>query len=168
MTKSARRTMVGLVMVLAALLAAVTYASFQPSAQAASAGQGQFQAELIVQLPPDVTSVSAALTLVRGSGEDPDTGESDFQVDSFFDVSYVSNIGSSGLDGFAPSSFQVDSFFDIYYEIDFSTRTVQTEMLSMSLTGSMSDPTDPGVVIDAVTSALKGGHVYYGHVNVIR
>ncbi|MDA0987734.1 MAG: hypothetical protein O2783_01080 [Chloroflexi bacterium] len=88
-----------------------------------------------------------------------------FQVDSFFDISYISNIGSSGLDGY---TFTVDSFFDVEYRVS----SIDTEMVSLSLSASpiFGDPDFDVRALDAVITAVAeaGGHVHYGHVTVLK
>ena len=131
---------------LIALAAAVSVVAMQPSAQAASAPKGQVQVDLVVGLPkgPD----SAALV--------------------------VSNIGSSGEDGVSAcgeSDFQVDSFFDIAYRIEPPPdRTIQTEMLSMPLTGTLLTPDNPGEAMDDLRCQVEaaGGDIYYGHVTILK
>ena len=159
--------LIGLLLV----LAVATMAVAQPGVSAAKEGGTQLQ--VLIELPPpssDGTSMSAEelVELV--------TIACCFQVDSFFDVSYAANIGSIGLDG-NTTTFQVDSFFDVFYEISFDnppsggeSRTVQTEILSMDLSGALHDPTNPAGAIDAVTQAVKkaGGRVYTGHVTLIK
>ena len=79
-----------------------------------------------------------------------------FVVDSFFDVYYVRNIGSSGQDGVR---FGFDSFFDITYELKF--RTIETEMVALSLSGSYSVGLNEAQVLDKARSAAieSGGRV---------
>ena len=94
------------------------------------------------------------------------SGLDGFSVDSFFDVVYASNIGSSGLDGFI-----VDSFFDLTYKIDAPSDTqFDTEIIAMSLSSTLSDPTNPGGALDAIRKAVEiaGGTVAYGHVTVLK
>ena len=95
---------------------------------------------------------------------------SGFQVDSFFDVYYVSNIGSSGQDGV---SYKAGANFDVFFEIDISISgksTIPTEMVALSLTSTAPDPNNPQGAIDAIKSALEASHsrVYYGHVTVLK
>ena len=87
----------------------------------------------------------------------------------------VTNIGSSGLDGYS-----IDSFFDLKYQCDVffevdvrSSRSIQTEILSMSLTGTPLTPdVDPGAVIQSVIEAVRaleiGGTLTDGHVTVLK
>ena len=96
----------------------------------------------------------------------------EYSIDSFFDISYVSNIGSSGLDGNTRASFNVDSFFDVEYESGSSStrKSFPTEMIAMSLRVNLNDPPSPEVAIDLVRQAVRdaGGSVFYGHVTVLK
>ena len=157
---------------LAALLAAVLFATYEPDAQAASAPKGAFQLDLIITVPKD-TPVELVVSNIGSSGQDG--VRHIYSVDSFFDVFYVSNIGSSGEDGVRASSFNPDSFFDVFFEIDVSDPGtgrvfIETEMVAMSLTGSLSDPSNPGVVLDEVRRSLSvlKGTVHHGHVTVLK
>ena len=153
------------------IVAVATMAVAQPGVSGAQKGQVQLQ--FLIELPkmspdPTITPMEWVISNLGSSGEDG------FRVDSFFDISYVSNIGSSGLDG-NTTTFQVDSFFDVFYEIEFDNptggdRTVQTEILSMDLSATLNDPTDPAGAIDAVTKAVNegGGHVHKGHVTILK
>ena len=83
-------------------------------------------------------------------------------------VTKISNIGSSGQDG-----VRFDSFFDIDYQIDFDPpryRTVETEMLSMQLSGRVADPSNPGTALDALRRAVSivGGDVIVAHVTILK
>ena len=165
------------------LVALGTMAIAQPSASSAQSGQVRLQ--FLIELPPTPkcepdTDPSRCPTpvgdLVRKISNLGSSGEDGFVVDSFFDISYVRNIGSSGLDG-NTTTFQVDSFFDVFYEIKFDNpkgggdRTIQTEMLSMDLSATPNDPTNPAGAIDAVTRAVRdevGGHVHKGHVTILK
>ena len=165
--------------VVAALVASVGMLVVQPGTTDAAQDKGDVQIDLFMELGPGrdgtrvtVGDIQKAIANIGSSGLD---GVS-YQVDSFFDISYsrVSNIGSSGLDGVSVASFNVDSFFDIEYRIDLepgTTRTVQTEMLSMSLTSRVSDPSDPGAIlamIDKGLSLLSMGDITTGHVTVLK
>ena len=88
-----------------------------------------------------------------------------FVVDSFFDVFYVRNIGSSGQDGVRAS---FDSFFDITYELEL--RTIETEMVAMSLTGTYSGDLNPASLLDRVRgpSGVASPEVTYGHVTILK
>lgn len=137
----------------------------QPAAQAAGA-KGEARLDVIVAIPstlPDGSAGPTTAEIVDAIG-----GQTEFIIDSFFDITYAaSNIGSSGLDGVRVSSFNVDSFFDVTYELfgdpDF-------DFLAISATGVYSDPANPGVVIDAVNEAVGkvGGHTHRGHVTVLK
>jgi hypothetical protein len=173
--------MVGLV----ALAVVGAVAVQEPDAQAAAAPKGQVQIDLIVSLPtPDPDDPTAlnrngqlVVSNIGSSGMDGvgvcSPGTSSFQVDSFFDIMYVSNIGSSGQDGVR---FQIDSFFDVEYSIARladpppGERTIQTEMLSMSLTGNLIDPIDPTGVLDDLRCDVESvdGDIYYGHVTILK
>lgn len=141
-------------------------AAAQPAGQAAGGTKGGAELDLVVSVP--ITPGGSPATDL----EEALRGQSDFQVDSFFDVEYsrvapVRNIGSSGLDGVRASSFNVDSFFDVTYEIfgdpDF-------DLLRVSATGVLADPLNPGAAAEAVRRAAQklGGTVFYGHVTVLK
>ena len=99
-------------------------------------------------------------------------------VDSFFDVGYTrvySNIGSSGLDG---ARFSVDSFFDveIFGDPDFGLfgdpdfdlfGDPDFDLLRISALGTLTDPSNPGRVLDEVDLVLKG-RKHRGHVTVLK
>ena len=157
-----------IVAVVAALVASVGMLVAQPGTT--NAARSSAQIDLLIEVKevgpdgtrPTVGDIKKRISNIGSSGEDG------FSVDSFFDITYsiVSNIGSSGQDGVSLSSFSVDSFFDIVYQIDFSTaKSFQTEILSMSLTGRLDDPSDPGGVLSSIARGLAdlgdttGGHV---------
>ena len=155
------------------LVAVATMAVAQPGANAATPGQGKVQLQFLIELPQSPAGTPTRVgELVKRISNIGSSGEDGFTVDSFFDIQYVSNIGSSGLDG-NTATFQVDSFFDVFYEIEFDNsgnRTLQTEMLSMDLSGTLNDPANPAGAIDAVTRAVNeaGGHVHGGHVTILK
>ena len=138
-----RKRSVALLTGLFALVVAVSFALAQPTTTDAAQGT-QAQIELIVGLgvAPNGTPATPA--------------------------SIVSNIGSSGQDGVRVSDFSVDSFFDITY--DATGAKIETEMVAMSLTGTIPDTSNPGVALDAVRSAVakSGGTTHYGHVTVLK
>ena len=152
-----------------ALVVAVAFAVTQPTTTDAAQGT-QAQIDLIVGLPhvgsggTRPTPVDIVLAIGR---EDTILVEA-FSVDSFFDVFYVLNIGSSGQDGVRVSDFSVDSFFDVTY--DTTGPKIETEMVAMSLTGTIPGPSNPGVALDAVRAAVTaaGGTTYYGHVTILK
>ncbi len=147
---------------LLAIVAVATMAVAQPGA-GAPAPRGEGQLQFIIELPPTPKcepGVVCPPPMTAQELVELVTEACCFQVDSFFDISYVSNIGSSGLDG-TTATFQVDSFFDVFYEIEFNNppggdRTVQTEILSMDLSGIFGDPDKPAAALDAVTRAVNG------------
>ena len=167
---------VGLVAVVIAVIVAIGLVVAQSSAPGATTKTNDtFQLDLVIQtggpgtryLKPLDTSgtvklVEAALTKGR------------YNIDSFFDISYVSNIGSSELDGNTTrASFNVDSFFDIEHEITssgYSRKSIPIEMLASSLTATLNDPPNPQRAIDLVRVAVEsvGGDVNYGHVTVLK
>jgi len=123
-----------------------------------------------IQLILDATGVKGgagalveAISNIGSSGQDGVRGS--FNVDSFFDISYTSNIGSSGIDG-----FQVDSFFDITYRISGDKGGFDTEMVSMQLRATLDDPAGGAAAIDRIRAAVSqaGGRTYYGHVTVLK
>ena len=167
--------------VVAVLVASVGMLVAQPGTTDAAQEKGDVQIDLLIQLSEGkdgsratLGEIKSAISNIGSSGLD---GVS-FQVDSFFDIEWsrVSNIGSSGLDGVSMSSFQVDSFFDIEYRIDLSddpstARTIQTEMLSMSLTSRVGDHSDSGAVLVAIEKGLAFldmGDTTVGHVTVLK
>ena len=104
-------------------------------------------------------SVADVLDTIQAQG--------DFIVDSFFDIAYLANIGSSGQDGVQTSRFSVDSFFDIEYRI---VGDPDFDMLSISARGVIADPANPGHAVDTIREILakSGGTVHYGHVTVLK
>jgi hypothetical protein len=140
----------------------------QSSVPAATAKTGDtFQLDLVIQSSEtrytrlDVSNTIKVVESALAKGK--------YNVDSFFDITYASNIGSSGLDGnTAKASFNVDSFFDLEYEI--ARRSFPTEMVAMSLTASLGDGTVSQRAIDLVREAVKslGAEVTYGHVTVLK
>ena len=147
-----------------------SWLSHQTPPEASAKGKGQFQMDLIVApgSSPDGTpgiSTSGTIEMVQLS-----LAEAGYNVDSFFDVSYVSNIGSSGEDGV---SFKSSPTFDVFFEVEYKTggaRTIQTEMIAMSLKGSIGDGSVAWRGLDVVKNAVKknGGHTYVGHVTLLR
>ena len=127
--------------------------------QAASQARGDVQVDIIV--------VGSKVKDVVRSIEGRSDGQ--FQIDSFFDISYVSNIGSSGEDGVRATSFTVDSFFDVTYEMgrEGCSGCWQTEMVSMQLVGSVPGGTNPGDALDEIVEAIGSGKIAYGHVTVL-
>ena len=174
---------------LLALLAVGIMAVAQSGAGAEVTKAPQVEIQLLFELPksPDgaPTSLSDLLRTISkvGSG-----GYQGVRFDSFFDITYASNIGSSGQDGVSRrlvvsnigSSGQdgvraagPDSFFDIFYEIDFkrtSSATIETEMVAMQLRATVTSPANPAGALDAVRGAISaaGGDVYIGHVTVLK
>ena len=165
-----RKRSIALLTGLFALVVAVAFAVAQPTTTDAAQGS-QAQIDLIVRLgegPDGRPATPASIVSNIGSSGQDGVRRSAFVVDSFFDVFYVSNIGSSGEDGVRVSDFSVDSFFDVTY--DTTGATIETEMVAMTLTGSVPDTSNPGVALDAVREAVakSGGDVYYGHVTVLK
>jgi hypothetical protein len=156
-----KRAWIALLVGLIAVLVAAVLMAFQTSVQAASLPKGDARIDLIVDIGPGTGGKSSSIEQIMKAVSDNDN----FVVDSFFDVSYVSNIGSSGLDGFT-----VDSFFDIEYRI---VGSFDTEMVALSLTGIFGDPDfdlAAGAALDAVREAVTaaGGTTHYGHVTVLK
>ena len=150
-------------------MVAVAFAVAQPTTADAARGN-QAQIDLIVGLGVD-PSTGAGPTpgeIVSEIGREDTILVEAFAVDSFFDVFYVLNIGSSGEDGVRVSDFSVDSFFDITY--DTTGAKIETEMVAMSLTGTIPGTSNPGVALDAVRAAVSsaGGTTHYGHVTVLK
>ena len=161
---------VGLAAVVMAIVLAVGFVVAQSSAPEATAkANDTFQLDIVIQagVSSDVTKgldVSTAVEIVERA-----MAEGKYNIDSFFDITYASNIGSSGEDGVrAKTSFNVDSFFDIEYEI--SGKTIPTEMVALSLKGSIGDGTVSQRAIDLVKVEAKaaGADVTYGHVAVLK
>ena len=165
------RRVVGLIAVAMAVVASIGLIVGQSLTSEASAkAKDQFQLDLIVQVPgpgPDGTpglSTSGTIELVELS-----LAKGRYNVDSFFDISYVSNIGSSGDDGV---SFKTTPNFDVFFEVDYKTSRgkIETEMVALSLRVNLNDPPNPQGAIDLVRRALEGagGDIYYGHVTIIK
>ncbi len=154
--------LIGLLM----MVAVATMAVAQPGVSGAPSGQVQL--EFLIEMPkssdPALTPVGDLVGIISNLGS---SGEDGFRVDSFFDITYVSNLGSSGLDGFA-----VDSFFDVTYDIEYgsSASTIEVEIIAMQLRATPNDPANPVGAIDAVKKAVNGagGKVYVGHVTVLK
>lgn len=90
-----------------------------------------------------------------------ENADGSFRIDSFFDIDYgVSNSGGHSA----------DSFFDVWVEVSFSSgrdnpdgsRTFDTEILSMDLTGASSGPSSQNHL--ALAAALD----HRGHVTVLK
>lgn len=137
------------------------------------AGRNQAQFDLVLEFPkqsdPGTSPRKPTLgelteLVVSNIGSSGQDGVR-FAVDSFFDVFYVRNIGSSGQDGVR---FGFDSFFDIEYQPKF--RTIETEMIALSLSGSYSVGLNESQLIDKAkeAAASAGGDIYYGHVTVLK
>ena len=171
---------VGLVAVVIAVIGTIGFVVAQSAAPEATANaHGQFQMDLVIdtthlfvietgsdgQRRKTPLDTSGTIDLVEGA-----LARGNYNVDSFFDIMYVSNIGSSGEDGV---SFKSSPTFDVFFEIDYRTSqagTFDTEMLSMSLRASPGGGSGPQGAIDVVKEALEksGGNVYVGHVTLIR
>ena len=153
---------------LVVLVAVVGLIVFRPGAQAASVPKEQDQINLIVDLGKELSVQSLTETISEVSS---------FNVDSFFDIMYVSNIGSSGQDGVRfQSSPTFDVFFDVFFEVDGPSddpdgAAIPVEMVALSLTGTLSDPDNPAEAIDEIRQAItdSGGNTgYLGHVTVLK
>lgn len=172
-----RKWLAGLVAVVIAVAVATIIVVIQSSTPGASARtHDQIQLDLIVTVlpaPDDGTGknpdgpgpLESTLDIIKGALSDQD-----FQVDSFFDVYYVTNIGSSGEDGV---SFRTGGNFDVFFEVDYRISragTIETEMVALSLTSTAPDPTNPQGAIDAVKRIVEArkGRVFYGHVTVLK
>jgi hypothetical protein len=157
-----RKSLVLLAAVLIAVLAVAAQAVAQP--RAGEAAQSPAQIDLVLQLRcPDGTCrpslslgglIEKIVLNIGSSGEDGVR----YQVDSFFDVFFVRNIGSSGQDGVS-----FDSFFDITYEI----RSIDIELVALSLRATYSGDLNPALVIDEIRS-VAGVDVTYGHVTILK
>ena len=166
------KKIVGLLAVTLAVVFAVGFVLDQSSATTASAKvNNQIQLDLIVAIPtggtvptPDEPGpVESTLGVIKAALSDHN-----FQVDSFFDVYYVSNIGSSGEDGV---SIKAGANFDVFFEVEISrSGTFDTEMIALSLSSTVPDPTNPQGAIDIARTAVEGlkGSVHYGHVTVLK
>lgn len=162
-----------LVFLAAGLMAfvAVSFVGLVVAQPAAEAARNNAQLDLILEIPrsDDPAGLQRSLgdlteLVVSNIGSSGEDGVS-FSVDSFFDVFYARNIGSSGLDGVR---FSVDSFFDIEYQTE--SQTIDTEILSMSLSGTYSVRLNEAQILDKARAAgLKaGGDVIYGHVTILK
>jgi hypothetical protein len=177
------KKIVGSAALFVALVVALGFVVAQTNVPEASAkDKNQFQMDLLIDMTKLVTietgetgrkeearkvraSISGAVDLVEEA-----LARGDYNVDSFFDVFYVSNIGSSGEDGV---SFKSSPTFDVFFEVDYKTSRgsgFATEMVSMSLTASPGGASGPQGAIDIVKAALQnaGGDVYVGHVTVLK
>lgn len=144
--------------------------------QGAQQPRGEAQLDLLVSIP-----------VLIGGGDSPTAfgdileelrGLREFSVDSFFDVAYTrvySNLGSSGLDG---ARFSVDSFFDVelfgdpdfglFGDPDFDIfGDPDFDLFRISALGTLTDPSNPGRVLDEVDLVLKG-HKHHGHITVLK
>ena len=174
------RRLTGLVAIVIAVVVTVGFVVAQLSAPEASAkGKNQFQLDLVIDMTRLIgvetgnkgevrkyrLDISGTLDLVEDA-----LARGDYNVDSFFDVFYVSNIGSSGEDGV---SFRSNPTFDVFFEVDYKTSgasKITTEMVAMSLTANPNGSSSPQGAVDAVRQALRkaGGDVYIGHVTVLK
>ena len=158
--------------VLIGLAATVGIMLAQPSENVAAKGpnQGEVQLEFTVEIPVGDIPSSIDIPL----GDIP----SSVGISTVLDAvrKGVTNIGSSGEDG-----VRFDAFFDVFFEVEArfqldapcqgcTARTVQTEILSMSLSGSPNSGFDPGAVIESVRVSVRrvGGTVVIGHVTLIK
>ena len=166
------KKIVGLLAVTLAVVFAVGFVLHQTTAPTASAKEkSQILLDLVVAVPTSGTvpspgepgALETALGVIKGA-----LSEHNFQVDSFFDVYYVPNIGSSGEDGV---SFKAGANFDVFFEVEVSrSGTFETEMIAMSLSSTAPDPSNPQGAIDIARTAVEGlkGRVFYGHVTVLK
>ena len=138
--------------------------------QGAQEPRGEAQLDILISIPvllgpdgfPAPTEYADTLEEIRSL--------KGFSVDSFFDVEYTrvySNIGSSGLDG---ARFSVDSFFDVelFGDPDFGLfGDPDFDLLRISALATLTDPSNPGRVLDEVDLVLRG-HKHRGHVTVLK
>ena len=159
-----RKSLVLLAAGLIAVIAIVGLAVAQP--RAGEAAQAQAQIDLVIKVRcPDGTCRPSSLgalieNIVSNIGSSGQDGVR-YRVDSFFDVFFVrsiGNIGSSGQDG-----VRFDSFFDITYEI----RSIDIELVALSLTATYSGELNPALVIDEIRG-VTSGDVVYGHVTILK
>ena len=163
---SKRRNLVLLAAGLIGVVVIVGLAVAQTPAGEAAQARGRAQIDLVIEVPdPDINTPLKELTelVVSNIGSSGQDGVR-FTVDSFFDVFYVRNIGSSGEDGFKAN-------FDVFFKVEVR-RTIPTEMVAMSLTGTYSGEFNPVTLIDRVRSPSPGGstgpRVFYGHVTILK
>jgi hypothetical protein len=165
------KRLVGLVAVVMAVVVAIGFMVVPSSTpEAVAKGKNQFQMDLILAPGPGPDGTSRISTSGTIELTQLSLAEAGYNVDSFFDVMYVSNIGSSGEDGV---SFKSSPTFDVFFEVDYKTSRgsgFATEMISMSLKGSIGDGTVTQRGLDVVRKAVEknGGHTYVGHVTLIR
>lgn len=162
-----RKKNFGFVVALLAVVIVSTVMAFQPSTVSAVPKKSDAQMDLMIELgtgpsgkPMSVQELTRLISNIGSSGQDG------FRVDSFFDIHYVANIGSNGLDGFS-----VDSFFDISYEVDRSSPGgFDTEMVALSLRSTLDNADNTAAILDAVKAAVEktGGDVYYGQITVLK
>ena len=162
---------VGLLVLATAVLVAAVFVFLPTGSLEVSAKTADpIQIDLVVEVGPKQNSRST-LKNVQGALE-----SGGFNVDSFFDVYYVSNIGSSGQDGVRRigssgiDGFSVDSFFDVFFEINNTSRTIPIEMVALSLRSVSPAGGNPEDSLELVERAVEGdgGVVYYGHVTVLK
>ena len=166
------RKIIGLTLIIMVAVLAIGSALYRSDAPTASAkGRNQIQLDLVVSVEGIIRATDEAgpLTSMLGAIELA-LSDNNYQIDSFFDVYYVSNIGDSGEDGV---SFKAGANFDVFFEVGFNLGrggTFDTEIIAMSLSSSAPDISNPQGAIDIVRNAVAAnkGRVHYGHVTVLK
>ena len=153
------KKVVGFMAALTAVLVASAMLVAQLGSPAVSAKVNPVRIDLVV----DLAGRSARDTVKDVKGALESEG---YQVDSFFDVFYVLNIGSSGEDGVSLKTGGGN--FDVFFEVEYKVARIETEMIAMSLTSVSPIPANPDGAIDAVKSVLPVGTLRYGHVTLIK
>jgi hypothetical protein len=136
---------------------------------AAQGTNGEAQLDLVVSVPTDICPDGSRCVTI-GDTLDAIRSLRGFSVDSFFDIQYV-RVYSNGEPGtLGGARFSVDSLFDvaIFGDPDFDLfGDPDFDIVSISALGTLTDPSNPGNVLDEVDQVLKG-HKHNGHVTVLK
>ena len=160
-----------LALIIAIVVAAgvLVYQSSAPDVSARAHDEIELvQLDLVISVPADPGRTDLLESMLEEIGNA--LSNAGYQVDSFFDIMYLSNIGSSGEDGV---SVRTGGNFDVFFEVDYKisgNRTFATEMVAMSLTSTAPDVNNLQSALDVVKSAVEArqGDYFIGHVTLIR